>query len=86
MMSYIKNFMDTGNPNQGSLTKWEPWQKGDHDKVMILDADVNQAITRMSKEYFDKAEIVAEMKKNLPPDELNFLVDKLLQGCFFWEY
>lgn len=86
MMGYLKNFLYTGNPNGGSLVKWLPWRKDGQAKVLVLDADANDARIGMSGEYLQKAAIIEELDRNLPAEEGRFLTDQLFADRFFWEF
>jgi para-nitrobenzyl esterase len=59
MMAYLANFARTGNPNSGDSrhmfpphrTKWQQWSNGAGEpKVIVFDADANQAKIDMSNE------------------------------------
>ncbi|MCM8711587.1 carboxylesterase family protein [Clostridium sp. SYSU_GA19001] len=87
MMTYIKNFLHTGDPNGDNLPKWTKWQTAaDSDKILRLDADTTKATAVMSKEHLVKEEIIKEMNDNLPKNEKDIIIEKLLKGRFFWEY
>jgi para-nitrobenzyl esterase len=66
MVSYWRQFIHTGNPNQPGLPEWKPWSnKEGGPKSIILDATREKAVITMStEEYFlDK---VLEERDRLP--------------------
>lgn len=85
MVTYVKNFLHTGDPNNKGLPQWEPWQnQKEAERVLVFDADHEQAIVRMSKQNFLREEIVQEMKNNLSKEEYRLIADQLFDGRFFW--
>lgn len=85
MMSYIKNFLYTGNPNGENLPQWGKWTSAkDKDKILIFDADNEKAIVTMSKEYLNKDDIVAEMESKLSEEDRDIIINQLFEGRYFW--
>ncbi len=61
MMQYLANFAHRGNPNGCGLPVWQKWSnKEGKPKVIVFDADQNQALLEMSDEAVD---MVAERAK-----------------------
>jgi len=49
MMQYLARFTRTGNPGEAGGLKWEPWSNAeDEPKRILLDADSDKAILKMS--------------------------------------
>ena len=61
MMTYLSNFVLTGNPNGWDVPVWQEWSNiSDGPKVVLLDADDNDAKVEMSyDEVFIQAERIA---------------------------
>lgn len=59
--AYLKNFLETGDPNGDDLVEWEPWAR-DNRVSLVLDADETSATVELadvSKAYED---IIGEMR------------------------
>jgi hypothetical protein len=51
MMTYLSNFIATGNPNSDNLPQWQEWSNSeDGAKVVLLDANDERALVEMSHE------------------------------------
>jgi para-nitrobenzyl esterase len=86
MVNYLKNFLYTGNPNGSSLPQWSTWASGENqERILYFDADQQKDIVYMSNEHLVKKEIVNEMKRVLPRQEYEIIVNQLFAGRFFWE-
>ncbi|MEH7096903.1 carboxylesterase/lipase family protein [Neobacillus vireti] len=86
MVSYLKNFLYTGNPNGEGLPQWGTWSNKDNqNRILYFDADQQNANVYMSDEHLVKNEIVNEMRRNLPKQEYDTIVEQLFAGRFFWE-
>lgn len=79
MMAYLSNFARTGNPNAGnpnhlfpSLPKWMKWSNAPGDpKVIVFDADYNQAIIEMMNEELTVQSVTAELNAAISTLPLN---------------
>ncbi len=66
MMTYIANFAATGNPNGENVPVWQEWSNDDSGpKVVLLDADDDQATIEMSYEELDIQDIRAELRDKI---------------------
>lgn len=84
MRGYIGNFLQKGNPNGTSLPEWTVWTNAAGAKrVMNFNAGKNALTSRMGSEYFDRSQILTNMKKNLTQQEYEFLVNGVLTERFF---
>jgi para-nitrobenzyl esterase len=84
LMSYVGNFLHTSDPNGQGLPKWKAWS-GQGEKILKLNATKDAILVGMSEERFEKDEVVKEMKQTLTDKQFNTIVDKLLNGRFFWD-
>jgi len=66
MMDYLANFAKTGNPNGAGLPVWKKWSKRNgKSKVIIFDADTEEALLEMSDEEVTFAGIAAELSAEI---------------------
>lgn len=84
MMKYIKNFSENSNPNSEDLPYWSPWKREDTGRTLLLDADKNKAIIKMTDFKETKIEVLEEMNKKLSNEKRNIITQKLYKGRFFW--
>jgi para-nitrobenzyl esterase len=84
LTAYLGNFLHSADPNGQGLTGWKPWS-GQGEKILKLNADKDAIVVAMSEERFAKEEIVEEMKQSLTEKQYFTIVDKLLDGRFFWD-
>lgn len=62
MMGYLANFAKTGNPNGCGLPAWKKWSnKEGKPKVIVFDADLDNALISMSDEEVTFAGVEAEL-------------------------
>lgn len=62
MMAYMADFVRDGDPNgetSNAQPAWEPWTNADGEKVIIFDADKQNAQVRMSDEGITLAQVNA---------------------------
>ena len=70
MMSYMKNFAVTGNPNMqgGNLPSWEPWSnETGRPKCIVFDADFTDAKISMMAEEVDRDSVISQVDKLSEP-------------------
>jgi len=68
MMAYVAQFSSTGNPNvpESDLPEWQPWSNAEGaPKLMLLDADENQARISMSTMELTLKGVMDAMKTNV---------------------
>lgn len=84
LMSYVGNFLYHADPNGQDLPLWKPWSE-QGEKILKLNASNNAVVAAMSEERFEKDEVVKEMKQTLTDKQFKTIVDKMLEGRFFWD-
>jgi para-nitrobenzyl esterase len=86
MMDYLANFAKTGNPNGAGLPVWQKWYNKDgKSKVMVFDANFDEALLNMSDEEVTFAGVAAELDAEIATwDPLNQLYWGWLPWWFLW--
>lgn len=84
---YLKNFMQTGNPNGNGLeTKWKPWTSAEK-ATLVFDADeeTKTATAVVENVFKTNAEIIAEMDADntLSAETKAGVISKILNGRWF---
>ncbi len=66
MMTYLANFAATGNPNGENVPVWQEWSNdAGGPKVVLLDADDDQAAIEMTYEDIQIRDIRVELRKKI---------------------
>lgn len=66
MITYLANFAATGNPNGENVPVWQRWSNdANGPKVVLLDADEDQATIEMSYEEIDIRDIKMELRNEI---------------------
>ena len=84
--SYYKNFLWTGDPNDGTLPQWDPWTSLDGTTQLIVDGDdENGAWAEMSTDHTSYDEIIAQMDADtsIPQDQKEQMIQTVLNGRWF---
>ena len=85
-VSYVSNFLWTGNPNGKGLTHWKPWISGKNGPTqLLLDADLERAKISMSSERTRYEEVLREMDadNSIPKADKERLIRNVLSGRWF---
>ncbi len=81
-MAYLANFARSGNPNGGSLPKWEPWNPAQGTpKLIILDAGLSDLRISESREMVSRSSVTKLIKSELTEPKLSEIL-KILSGPF----
>ncbi len=85
MMAYMADFVRDGNPNGQSSSdqpSWEPWTNANGDKVIIFDADKQNAQVQMSDEGLTLAQVNAAWTDAMTAAGLGPTEQGTLRGFF----
>ncbi|HXX34690.1 MAG TPA: carboxylesterase family protein [Thermodesulfobacteriota bacterium] len=75
MMSYLGNFVHTGNPNGTGLTQWDTWSNtGGENTYIVLDATPTDANIGMTTGSYTDAGVVAAVNALSLPDAAKALI------------
>lgn len=88
MITYLANFVATGNPNGENLPQWQQWSNAqDGPKVVLLDADDDRAAVAMSYEELSvrgvRTEITNEIAEWPPTKRLKYGMVPYIQPLMF---
>ena len=73
-LSYIKNFIRTGNPNAKGLPEWTVWtSKADKNNTLFMDADLSKADVRMVNRRIVYSDVLKQMDED---DSINAEIKK----------
>lgn len=83
--NYFKNFLWTGDPNDGKLPQWNHWTSLDGESQLIIDADDEKAWAEMSTKHTSYDEILALMDADhsIPEDQKQNMIKTVLNGRWF---
>lgn len=83
--TYYKNFLWTGNPNDGELPQWNHWTSPDGESQLIVDANDEKAWAVMSDEHtsYDKILALMDADQSLPEDQKQNMIQTVLNGRWF---
>lgn len=81
---YISNFLETGNPNGDDLTTWESWSNDGYSQL-LLDADKNEAIIKMSSDHETYDNIIKDMEEDtsISQESKDKIIKNVLNGRWF---
>lgn len=83
--SYYKNFLWTGDPNGGELTRWNKWLSLEGTSQLIVDADKTTARAEMSRDHTSYDRIIAMMDndQSISSEQKARLISTVLNGRWF---
>ncbi|MFV0335822.1 MAG: carboxylesterase family protein [Tropicimonas sp.] len=83
---YVANFLRTGNPNGDGLVDWKAWDSATTGPTqLILDADSEKALIRMSEERTKYDDVLAaiEADTSIPQEQKQRVITEVLDGRWF---
>lgn len=84
MRKYVASFLLTGNPSNGELTDWTPWNSlTGIDKVMLFDAGKSRATATMDPQMYDRNEIFHKLSTVTTEMDYETLTTQLFAERFF---
>jgi len=80
VMTYLAQFIKTGNPNSSEfdLPEWESWSnETDGPKYILFDADLSEAQIEMSAEELTVSRIRATMQSEMSESQYSEVIESL---------
>nr|WP_171014930.1 carboxylesterase family protein [Culicoidibacter larvae] len=83
VMNYYGNFLHNGDPKVSDTVTWSKWTPTtEQEKIMIFNASDTELKNEMSDMYWNRDEVMKELKENTTEDQQK-VIDGVYKGRFF---